>query len=196
MMLGMTAIAAEGQSPIASPNSVIEDAMKLLETALTGHKDELAKDKEKLYQVIDQILLPRFDRDYAARLVLGPSWNSATADQRLQFTDSFYRNLLQKYADGVLEYDPTRVEVLPFRGDLTQPRVTVRTIVRLDDGTKTPVDYSLVKRDSGWLAFDVTIEGISYVRNYRAEINAEIQSSSLDAVIKRLQSMPGGASAQ
>ncbi len=59
--------------------------------------------------------------------------------------------------------------------------------MQLDDGTKVPVNYSMVNRDKGWLMFDVTIEGISYVRNYRTEINSEIQQTSLDAVIARLE---------
>ncbi|MDH4048267.1 MAG: ABC transporter substrate-binding protein [Gammaproteobacteria bacterium] len=188
LAIALLAVNAQAQS---SPNSVIEDAAKLLDDSLKGRKEELAKDKKQLYQLIDDILLPRFDRTYAAQLVLGPHWKSASGDQRKQFIDAFYQNLLRKYSDGVLEYDAGRIEILPFRGDLSKPRVTVRTAVRLDDGTKVPVDYSLVKRNAGWLLFDVSIEGISYVRNFRAELNAEINSSSLDAVINRLQSEAG-----
>ncbi|HSD68785.1 MAG TPA: ABC transporter substrate-binding protein [Woeseiaceae bacterium] len=170
-----------------SPNDVIQEAADLLDKALEGRKEELAANREELYKVINDILLPRFDRTYAAQLVLGPHWKTASKVQRQQFIDAFYQSLLQKYADGVLDYDESRVEILPFRGDLAKPRVIVRTIVRLDDGTKVPVDYNLVKRAAGWLLFDVSIEGISYVRNFRVEMNAEIQQSSLDSVIARLQ---------
>jgi phospholipid transport system substrate-binding protein len=177
-------VAAHAQS---SPNEVIQEAADLLDQGLEGRKEELSVNREELYKVINEILLPRFDRTYAAQLVLGPHWKKASKTQRQQFIDAFYQNLLQKYADGVLEYDESRIEILPFRGDLAKPRVIVRTMVRLDDGTKVPVDYNLVKRDAGWLLFDVSIEGISYVRNFRVEMNAEIQQSSLDAVIARLQ---------
>jgi phospholipid transport system substrate-binding protein len=180
-------LSSVAHADVPDPNSVIEDAAKLLDESLKGRRDELAANKAELYKLIDNILLPRFDRTYAAQLVLGPNWRSASDDQRQKFINAFYVNLLHKYADGILEYDPSRIEILPFRGDLTQPRTTVKTMVRLDDGTKVPVDYSLVKRDSGWLLFDVSVEGISYVRNFRAELNAEIQSTSLDAVISRLQ---------
>jgi len=63
----------------------------------------------------------------------------------------------------------------------------VRSIVRLDDGSRVPVNYGLVKRENGWLLFDVTIEGVSYIRNFRAELDSEIRSSSLAAVIERLE---------
>jgi phospholipid transport system substrate-binding protein len=181
--------AAHAQS---SPNDVIQEAADLLDKALEGREDELAANRQELYEVINEILLPRFDRTYAAQLVLGPHWKTASKTQRQQFIDAFYRNLLQKYADGVLDYDQSRIEILPFRGDLAKPRVIVKTMVRLDDGTKVPVDYNLAKRDAGWLLFDVSIEGISYVRNFRVEMNAEIQQSGLDAVIARLQRETSG----
>jgi len=170
-----------------SPNSVIQEAADLLASSLEGRKDELEADREALYSVINGILLPRFDRTYAAQLVLGRTWRDASEAQRERFIEAFYNSLLRKYADGLLQYDPNRIEILPFRGDETKPRVIVKTLVTLDDGTEVPVDYGLVKRDSGWLVFDVTIEGISYVRNFRAELDAEVAATSLDAVIERLE---------
>ena len=68
-------------------------------------------------------------------------------------------------------------------------------MVTLEDGTEVPVNYGMVNRDSKWLMFDVTIEGISYVRNYRTELNSEIQQTSLDAVIARLEGEAGGGAA-
>ena len=169
-----------------SPNDVIEEAIGELAAALDGRKDELAADKELLYETIDAILLPRFDRRYAAQLVLGRNWRDASEEQRNAFIDAFYGSLLRRYADGVLKFEQDLIELLPYRGDDTKARTQVKTIVRLDDGTKVPVNYGLVKRDTGWLMFDVTIEGISYIRNFRTEINSEIQATSLDEVIARL----------
>lgn len=171
----------------SEPNALVNEAIAELTVALDGRREALAADREALYAVIDTILLPRFDREYAAQLVLGRHWRGANAKQRQRFIDAFYKAMLRQYADGVLEFDPDRVEVLPFRGDADQRRTMVRTIVSLDDGTKVPVNYGLVMRDTGWLMFDVTIEGVSYVRNFRAELDAEIRGSSLDAVIERFE---------
>ncbi len=170
-----------------APNDVIQETADELAAALDGRKEELAADKVALYTMIDAILLPRFDRRYAAQLVLGRPWRSATAEQRDRFVAGFYSSMLRRYANGVLEFDQSKMEILPFRGDLEKKRTTVKTIVRLNDGTKVPVNYEMVKRDSGWLMFDVKIEGISYIRNFKTEINAEIKATSLDAVIDRLE---------
>ncbi|MEL7187884.1 MAG: ABC transporter substrate-binding protein, partial [Pseudomonadota bacterium] len=97
----------------------------------------------------------------------------------------------RRYADGVLEYEQDKVEIQPFRGDASKKRTKVRSTVELNDGSRVAVDYDLVKRESGWLIFNVVIEGVSYVRNYRAELDTEIRGSSLDAVIQRLESEAG-----
>ncbi|MBT8085345.1 MAG: ABC transporter substrate-binding protein [Woeseia sp.] len=182
--MGLVAMSALAESPV----TVIEQGAQELGEKLEGRRDELKNDKTALYALIDEMLLPRFDREYAARLVLGRHWRSASEPQQQRFIAAFYQALLRRYADGVLEYDSSRVEIMPYRGDDQEKRTTVRTTVTLDDGTKVPVNYALVRRDTGWLMFDVTIEGISYVRNFRAEMNSEIQAKGLESVIKRLES--------
>ncbi|NIL93166.1 MAG: ABC transporter substrate-binding protein, partial [Woeseiaceae bacterium] len=127
------------------------------------------------------------DRRFAAGQVLARHWRGANKEQRDRFVEAFYRTLIHRYADGVLEFEFDRVEILPFRGDATRRITSVKTVVELDDGTKVPVNYTLVNREAGWQMFDVTIEGVSYVRNFRAEFDAEIKASSLDAVIDRLE---------
>lgn len=171
-----------------TPNEVIESAVVELATALDGRRDTLAEDRDALYSVINDILLPRFDREYAARLVLAQHWRTASDDQKRRFIDAFYNSMLKRYADGVLEFEEDRIEVLTFRGDLSKPRVLARTIVRLNDGSRVPVDYAFVNRNDQWKLFDVTVEGVSFVRNFRAELDSEIRSTGLDAVIQRLES--------
>ena len=173
------------------PDAVIEGAVSELTVKLDGRKDELAENREQLYALIDEILLPRFDRKLAAQLVLAKHWRTATAEQRERFIDAFYNSLLQRYAEGILEFDENRIEVIAFRGDTSAKRTVVKTNVTLDDGTKVPVHYDLVNRDDAWKIFNVKIEGVSYISNYRTEVDAEIRQTSLDAVIERLESDAG-----
>ena len=182
-----------GTAQAQTPNDVIAEASQMLADQLAERRDEFVADKAALYAMVNDIILPRFDRRYAAQLVLGRNWRTASDEQRAAFIDAFYNSLLRQYADGVLEFNQDRIKILPFRGDESKPRVTVKTTVRLNDGTQVPVDYGLVRRDTGWMVFDVVIEGISYVRNFRAEVNSEIQSSSLDAVIARLERNADGS---
>jgi phospholipid transport system substrate-binding protein len=176
-----------------SPNAVIDSAVAQLAEQLDGRKDELAEDRESLYEIIDAILLPRFDRRFAAQLVLARHWKAASKEQQARFIEAFYQAMLRKYADGILEFDPDMIKVLPFRGDESKKRAKVRSTVDLEDGSKVAVDYELVQRSSGWMVFNVIIEGVSYVRNFRAELDSEIKASSLEAVIARLENEAGTA---
>lgn len=186
-VLAAAAIAFATGVATASPNAVIEESVALLAEKLDGRKAELAADRQALYALIDEILLPRFDRRFAAQVVLAKHWRTASDEQKTRFIEAFYQALVRRYADGVLEFDPDKISVLPYRGDDTKKRTKVRTTILLDDGNKAAVDYDLVKRANGWLVFNVVIEGVSYVRNYRTELDAEIRASSLDAVIERLE---------
>ena len=188
LILAVAALAISTGVAANSPNAVIEESVALLAEKLDGRKEELSADRKALYALIDEILLPRFDRRFAAQVVLAKHWRTASDEQKARFIEAFYQALVRRYADGVLEFDPDRITVLPFRGDDTKKRTKVRTTILLDDGSKAAVDYDLVKRESGWLVFNVVIEGVSYVRNFRTELDAEIRTSSLDAVIARLES--------
>lgn len=189
IVTGFMSLAAAAQSQ--SPVEVIESAAEELDQALTGRRDEFAADQEALYELIDGILLPRFDTRYAAQLVLARHWRSASEEQRERFIDAFYTSMMQQYADNVLEFDMDQLEILPYRGDpSSQQRTMVRTTVQLNDGTTVPVDYVMIRRDSGWKIFDVRIEGISYVRRYRSDVDSEVRATSLEDVIRRLQEEP------
>jgi len=191
MVVAAAISATPAHADMKAPQQIIEDAVEQLAEKMDGRNEELAANREALYVLIDQILLPRFDRRFAAQIVLAKHWRTASESQRERFIAAFYQVLLRRYADGLLDFDRDRVTVLPFHGDLTKKRSKVRSTVELDDGTTAAVDYEFVKRKSGWLLFNVVVEGISYVRNYRAELDSEIRESSLEAVIERLEGEAG-----
>jgi phospholipid transport system substrate-binding protein len=182
--------AATGPTWAATPVDVITEAVELLTAGLDTRKDEFVEDEDALYAFIDGILLPRFDREFAAGAVLGKHWRTATDEQKSRFIDAFYSSLVHRYADGILEFDTGRVEILPYRG-ASKRTATVKTNVRLEDSTKIPVYYTLVNREDKWRMFNVTIEGVSYVRNYKMELDSQIRDSGLEKVIQRLETEAG-----
>ncbi|MGI9199595.1 MAG: MlaC/ttg2D family ABC transporter substrate-binding protein [Woeseiaceae bacterium] len=186
--LVLLAVPAEAETP----DEFVTDAVDVLAAQLDGRRSELADDQQALYALVDDLLLPRFDRKTAAQQVLARHWRGASDEQKTRFIESFYSILVQRYADGVLEFEPDRIKVLPFRGDATKRTATVKTTVDLEDGTNISVNYTLLNKKPGWMMFDVTIEGVSYIRNFRTEFDAEIKSSSLEDVIVRLEKEAAG----
>ena len=132
--------------------------------------------------------MPHFDMRYAGRLVLGKHWNAATKEQRDRFIDVLYEFLLQSYANGMLKLDEDEIIIHPVDIGADDKRAVVRSDLRMDDGSHVPVSYSMRKSKAGWRVYDVRIEGVSYIQNYRNQFNAEINALGIEAVIERLQS--------
>ncbi len=160
---------------------------------LDANRETYRQDPKAMRALVDKYLWPYFDADYAARLVLGKHWREADAAQRQRFIDAFYQTLLQSYGDAVLEFTPDRLKILPYRGDPAATMATVRTEVKRSNGTVVPVNYTLRKTPTGWKAWDVTIEGISYVKNFRTDFGTEIDQKGMEAVIQRLESQSVGS---
>ncbi|MBK6377562.1 MAG: ABC transporter substrate-binding protein [Xanthomonadales bacterium] len=171
-----------------SPEKVVQKIADDLADSIGAHRDELKNDHEKLIREIDAILLPHFDIEYASLLVLGRNARVASPAQRSRFAKAFYNSIAHRYAEGLLNYTRGNVNVLPFAGELNDKRTIVRTEVVLDDGKRVAVDYAFRKTSAGeWKAYDVIIEGISYITNYRNQVDAEIKASNLGALIERLE---------
>lgn len=184
--------AAPAAAPTAPPSTVgpeqlVEDSAKRMLIELDANRAMYTKDPSKLDALVANVLLPNFDSEYAARLVLGQTWHTATPEQRKRFVDAFYHSLLRNYGNALLNFTADRFVILPYKGDPADTQATVRTEVKKSTGEKVPVNFSLHKTESGWKAWDVVIEGISYVKSFRTDFGAEIQQKGLDEVIARLE---------
>lgn len=180
-LLGVTASAEE------TAQQVVEATVDNITQQIDSRRAELTANKRELYALIDRELLPKFDTDYAGRLVLGKSWRNATPEQRKRFVDAFYNFLLRSYATAILKFDKDKFRVFPARVPPKDGRTSVETEMRLPDGSTVPVNYAMHSTPGGWKAYDVRIEGVSYVQNYRNQFNAEVAAKGLDALIARLE---------
>ena len=156
-------------------------------TELDAHRDVYAKDPAKLESLVANVLLPNFDVDYAARLVLGQAWRNASEEQRQRFVKAFYHSLLQNYGNALVNFTAGNFKVLPYKGDPGETQATVRTEVKKSDGERVPVIFVLHKTEQGWKAWDVVIEGISYVKSFKTDFASEIQQKGLDELTERLE---------
>ena len=177
-----------GTSGAMGPQELVENSAKRMLVELDANRPVYSKDPAKLDALVANVLLPYFDTEYAARLVLGQTWRTATADQRKRFVDAFYHSLLHNYGAALVDFTADRFNILPFKGDPGDTQATVRTEVKRSNGERVPVNFSLRKVDGMWKAWDVVIEGISYVKSFRTDFGAEIQQKGLDEVITRLES--------
>ena len=179
----------------SGPSQLIESSANILLTGIDKNRAEFRKDPTGLYALVEQTLLPNFDTPYAAQLVLGTNWRNATPDQRKRFVDAFYKSLLYTYGDAMIDFTGDRLKVFPTKVTPEDTRATVRTEIKRSNGTKVAVNYTLRKTNGQWKAWDVVIDGISYVKSYREDYGAEVQQKGLDAVIQRLEAKAASARA-
>ena len=172
------------------PDEMITSSIDSINSQLGDqeNKRRLEDDKDELYSIIDSTLSPYFQKQYAGRLVLNKHWTKTDTDQRARFTEGLYQSLVKSYALTLLNFDVSNIKVLPIVEITDQTKkLTVKSEV-LYKGEVIPMNFSFGLFRDGWRFFDVRIEGVSYIKNYRNQFDAEITAVGIDAVIERLES--------
>ena len=172
------------------PDEMITSSIDSMNSQLGDqeNKRRLEDDKDELYSIIDSTLSPYFQKQYAGRLVLNKHWTKTDTDQRARFTEGLYQSLVKSYALTLLNFDVSNIKVLPIVEITDQTKkLTVKSEV-LYKGEVIPMNFSFGLFRDGWRFFDVRIEGVSYIKNYRNQFDAEINATGIDAVIQRLES--------
>lgn len=186
-LLALTVGAAQAASN--TPEQALRSTVEQLQTLIEKNHKQYKAHPETFYKIVNKIVVPRFDVPYIGQLVLARYWRQATAAQRKAFQDAFKNMLIRSYANALLDNaNSTKVIWEPTRNDPNAKRATVRTVLQKDTGPKYPIDFAVHKVDGQWKIYDITVNGISLVLNFRSQITSDVKRSGLDTVIKRMQS--------
>jgi phospholipid transport system substrate-binding protein len=169
-----------------SPSAIVQAAAQGMLQGLDQDREGYRRDPAKVGELVNKYLLPLWDTELSAKLVLGQYWRNATAEQRKAFIDAFYHSLLSNYGAALAEFTSDRLKIYPSTADANAQRATVRTEVKRSNGDRVSVNYYMNRTAQGWKAWDVVIDGISYVNSYREDFGPQIEKQGIDAVIKRL----------
>jgi len=169
------------------PQQLIETTATHVIQEIKADKERLSKDDQALYSFVEKNILPHFDFEKMARLVLGKYWRRISVDERKQFVEEFRKLLVRTYATSLFEYANETFVYLPFRGDLSTTDAVVRSEVSQPGGFPVPINYRLHYDGSAWKAYDVTIDDISLVTNYRSGFGSKIRDEGMPALIKMLK---------
>jgi len=170
------------------PLTIIEETTTRILSVLDERRAEFTANPELLQDIVRTDLLPLLDLTYSARLILGKPGKDASPAQLESFSQAMSAVLVNRYADGLLEFrSDKQVEILPLKGNNTEKLTRVRTRIRLENGGFAPVDYAFRKTDGGWKVFDVTVEGISYIITFRNQISPRVAADGIDTVTKEIR---------
>ena len=166
------------------PDELVRKTTEEILALTKANRDAYAKDVSRLYKMADEKVLPHFDFARMAQWVLGANWRSPTPDQRTRFTVEFRDLLVRTYATALLNYTDQKIIYLPLVSKPGDTDVVVRTEVKQSSGgPNIPIHYTFYKKNDDWKVYDVSIEGVSLVTNYRSVYAGKIRNEGMDALI-------------
>lgn len=167
--------------------TLVSDTTTLIKKRIKEEKSAIEKDQEVLFKLVNDIVLPHFDFKKMSSWVLGKNWRKANDKQKKEFTDQFSRLLVRTYSKALYDNADQQIDILPMRGKSDGDDVTVRTEVQQQAGFPIPIDYKMHLKNNEWKVYDVVIDSISLVANYRTSFNQEIRKSGIDSLIASLE---------
>ncbi len=167
-------------SAASTPTETVKVAIDQVIAGLQGHSLE----REQRWASIGRIINDRFDFRSMSQSVLATSWQEATTEEKRQFVEYFSQYLEDTYRTKIESYSDQRVEYLAEQ--VRKDRATVDTAVVTSD-KRIPITYRLKLTKGKWVAYDVVIEGISLVNNYRSTFSAIVKAGGMDGLLTDLE---------
>jgi phospholipid transport system substrate-binding protein len=167
------------------PREVVQQASDEMLSALRANQASLEQNPEAIYELVWDILLPHFDFQRMSQWVMGPHWRQASPAQREEFVDRFRTLLVNTYGKALLDYSNEDV-VFPDAPPPSGDDVTVRSEVTQTGSAPIPITYRLHNRDGNWKVYDVTVEGVSLVTNYRSQIDSLVRREGIEGMLQKL----------
>ncbi|UCE88767.1 MAG: ABC transporter substrate-binding protein [Pseudomonadota bacterium] len=181
---------------MSDPQQLVMDTTAQVMRRLQAEREALRANPEGIYELVDDIVLPHFDFVSISRWVLGKHWRTASREQKKRFVKAFRTLLVRTYAVALLDYTDLEFSYLPLRDDPAGSEVTVRTQVKQASGAAVAIHYDLHRRSEAWKVYDITVEGVSLVANFRTSFASEIRETGLEQLIVRVEERARRESAQ
>lgn len=181
LLAGCSAVAAE-----IAPDVLVKNTAQDVLAIIKQDKDIQSGNTQKVLELVDAKVLPHFDFSRMAQLAVGRYWPKATPAQRQALVSEFRTLLVRTYSNSLSAYKNQTIDYKPLKLQSGATDVTVKTVVSQPGGQPIPIDYSLEKTGNAWKVYDVAVDGVSLVTNYRGSFGAEIKNNGIDGLIKTL----------
>jgi len=172
---------------VTDPEKLIKDTSDRVLTEIKDNAASFQKNPQKIYRLVDEVVLPHFDFTAMTDLALGRYKDEVSSEQKPTIVEEFRQLLVRTYSSALLEYTDQELIYLPMEGDEADGNVVVRTEIEQAGGFPIPINYSLRLGDDGWKVFDISVDEVSLVTNYRSSFARAIKKDGVDGLIKTLQ---------
>jgi len=181
-----TLLAATAAAADIAPDVLAKNTTEEVLAIIKADKDIQAGSQKKIHDLVDAKVLPHFNFAHMTMLAVGKNWNRATAAQQQALTREFRTLLVRTYSASLTAYKNQVIEFKPLSMQPGDTDVKVKTEVVQPGGKPIPIDYRMEKKPEGWKVYDVVVDGVSLVTNYRNSFASEIRQSGIDGLIKTL----------
>ena len=169
------------------PEQLVRQTVESVVDQLKANMDTFKSDPQKVYKMVDDLVLPHFDFVAMTDLALGSYKDDVGTDQKPEIVSEFRQLLVRTYSSALFEYTDQELIFLPMEGNEAEGEVTVRIEIEQAGGFPIPINYTLRLGDDGWKVFDVSVDEVSLVTNYRSSFARAIKKNGVDGLIKTLQ---------
>jgi phospholipid transport system substrate-binding protein len=176
-----------------APDALIKGITSDVIAAIKQDKDIRAGNTAKIDALVQAKILPYFDFERATREAVGFNWRQATPEQRSELTAQFRTLLMRTYSGTLASYRDQIIRFKPVHMTPADTDVTVQSEVEQSGSPAIGIDYELERTDSGWKIFDVSVDGVSLIANYRTTFDEEVRNHGIDGLIQVLASKNRGA---
>ncbi|MCE9632957.1 MAG: ABC transporter substrate-binding protein [Methylophilales bacterium] len=184
LMLAITQLAVAGD--VIAPDVMVKNTANEVLEIVRKDKDIQAGDTQKIVAITQEKIVPHFNFERMSRMVLGRAWVKASDEQKEKFQTEFRNLLVRTYSSALAKYRNQTIEYKPLRAGAGDTEVVVKTQIVQPGGPPIPIDYSMERKDDAWKVYDVKIDGISLVTNYKGQFATDLRQGSLDVVIQKL----------
>ena len=179
--------AKQAVNPQAAPNEFVETVGNNALQALRQEPAAQQGDLKRINELVNEYVLPYVNLEKTTRLAAGRHWRQASAQQQKALVEAFKGTLIRTYSGALSKVDEiSSLQILPFRGDPNADDVVVRSSLSQRNGPAVGVDYRLEKTPEGWKIYDLNVEGIWLIQNYRNQFAQQINTNGIDGLIDAL----------
>lgn len=173
------------------PQELVKETTDQTLSRLQRDRAALQQNPDGIYDLVQEVITPHFDFVRISAWVLGKYWRTASKEQKIRFVKAFQTLLVQTYGVVLLDYTDQELRYLPLRDDPASGDVIVRTEVIQPNGEAVSINYRVYLKNGAWKVYDISVEGVSLVTNFRTSYATEIKQSGLDTLIQRLEAKIG-----
>ncbi len=186
-LAGLILLSSFAVAAIDDPQKMVRETGDRILAELTKRKAELEADPKLIYPLVQDTVLPHFDFRQMSQSAMGRYWRQATDEQKERVTHEFRELLVRTYATALLGYSGQQIEYLPVQFPDGATRIMIPTRISAMDAPPIPINYRLQRRaDDKWMVYDVVIDGVSLITNYRSQFATLVRRKGIDGLISQL----------